>query len=106
MIGCRFAIYPMAADYVEVILAAIRAMNADGMTVRTDSLVRCSSAKRSGFDTVRLAFEEAAWARTVAWIGALNEIISQWLVLGGPPRLATRLPELRSLLLRSIGAQT
>ncbi|MBI3975933.1 MAG: hypothetical protein HY334_06040 [Armatimonadetes bacterium] len=40
-----------------------------------------------------------------AWIGALNEIISQWLVSGGPP-LVKRLPELRSLLLRSIGAKS
>jgi len=39
-----------------------------------------------------------------AWIGALNEIISQWLVGEGGP-LASRLPELRTLLLRSIGAR-
>ena len=37
-----------------------------------------------------------------AWIGAINEIISQWLVSGGPA-LTSRLPELRGLLLRSIG---
>lgn len=37
-----------------------------------------------------------------AWIGAINEIISQWLVSGGRT-LASRLPELRALLLRSIG---
>lgn len=39
-----------------------------------------------------------------AWFGALNEVISQWLVSGGPS-LSERLPELRTLLLRSIGAQ-
>ncbi|MGH2436778.1 MAG: TetR/AcrR family transcriptional regulator [bacterium] len=38
-----------------------------------------------------------------AWIGAINEVISQWLVTGGRS-LASRLPELRALLLRSIGA--
>lgn len=38
-----------------------------------------------------------------AWIGALNEVITQWLVTHGEP-LAQRLPALRSLLLRSIGA--
>jgi AcrR family transcriptional regulator len=40
-----------------------------------------------------------------AWIGALNEIISQWLV-SGRKQLPGQLPELRSLLLRSIGAKT
>lgn len=38
-----------------------------------------------------------------AWFGALNEIISQWLISGGRP-LTAFLPELRTLLLRSIGA--
>lgn len=37
-----------------------------------------------------------------AWFGALNEIIAQWLVTGGGS-LTRRLPELRALLLRSIG---
>lgn len=37
-----------------------------------------------------------------AWFGALNEVIAQWLVSGGPG-LTERLPELRTLLLRSIG---
>lgn len=40
-----------------------------------------------------------------AWMGALTEVIAQWLVSGGPP-LRERLPELRALLLRSIGAKT
>lgn len=38
-----------------------------------------------------------------AWFGALNEIISQWLLSGEEP-LARSLPALRALLLRSIGA--
>jgi len=38
-----------------------------------------------------------------AWIGALNEIIAQWVVSGRRP-LPARVPELRALLLRSIGA--
>lgn len=38
-----------------------------------------------------------------AWIGALNEVVAQWLISGGAP-LAGRLPPLRILLLRSIGA--
>jgi AcrR family transcriptional regulator len=37
------------------------------------------------------------------WIGALVEVITQWLLRGGEP-LAGRLPALRALLLRSIGA--
>lgn len=39
-----------------------------------------------------------------AWMGALTEVIAQWLVSGGRP-LRERLPELRALLLRSIGAK-
>jgi len=38
-----------------------------------------------------------------AWLGMLNEIITQWLVTG-EGRVADRLPDLRLLLLRSIGA--
>jgi AcrR family transcriptional regulator len=37
------------------------------------------------------------------WIGALIEVISQWLITEGEP-LVGRLPALRALLLRSIGA--
>lgn len=39
-----------------------------------------------------------------AWLGTLNEVITQWLP-GGTGRLVGRLLALRSLLLRSIGAQ-
>ncbi len=38
-----------------------------------------------------------------AWIGALNEVITQWLRAGSAP-LMDKLPGLRMLLLRSIGA--
>jgi AcrR family transcriptional regulator len=38
-----------------------------------------------------------------AWLGTLNEVITQWLV-GGTGSLLSQLPGLRSLLLRSIGA--
>lgn len=38
-----------------------------------------------------------------AWLGALNEVITQWLV-AGDHELMSRLPALRALLLRSIGA--
>lgn len=38
-----------------------------------------------------------------AWIGALVEVITQWLIAGGEP-LTQRLPALRTMLLRSIGA--
>ncbi|MGH2348795.1 MAG: TetR/AcrR family transcriptional regulator [bacterium] len=40
-----------------------------------------------------------------AWFGALNEVISQWLLSGGRS-LVSSLPALRTLLLRSIGAHT
>lgn len=39
-----------------------------------------------------------------AWLGTLNEVITQWLVGGGGDRVTDRLPDLRLLLLRSIGA--
>jgi AcrR family transcriptional regulator len=38
-----------------------------------------------------------------AWLGTLNEVITQWLVTGRG-RATEQLPDLRSLLLRSIGA--
>lgn len=38
-----------------------------------------------------------------AWLGTLNEVITQWLA-ADTDRLADRLPALRALLLRSIGA--
>ncbi|MFI5274834.1 MAG: TetR/AcrR family transcriptional regulator, partial [Ktedonobacterales bacterium] len=47
------------------------------------------------FDT-----ETTAWA----WCGAINELVVRWLVTGKPERLEAVLPQLRSLLLRSIGA--
>jgi len=39
-----------------------------------------------------------------AWLGTLNEVITQWLTTG-TGRLMDRLPALRALLLRSIGAE-
>jgi len=38
-----------------------------------------------------------------AWMGALVEVITQWLIAGGEP-LTKRLPALQAILLRSIGA--
>ncbi|MBI2247535.1 MAG: TetR/AcrR family transcriptional regulator, partial [Armatimonadetes bacterium] len=38
-----------------------------------------------------------------AWLGALNEVVTQWLVTGDGP-LDRQLPPLRTLLLRSINA--
>lgn len=40
-----------------------------------------------------------------SWIGAISEIVSQWLIFGNGS-LPSRLPELHTLLLRSIGAKT
>ncbi len=39
-----------------------------------------------------------------AWIGAIIEIVSQWLISGSEP-LTSYLPDLHALLLRSIGAK-
>ena len=47
------------------------------------------------FDT-----ETTAWV----WFGAINELVVRWLVTGQPERLEQVLPQLRVLLLRSIGA--
>jgi AcrR family transcriptional regulator len=41
---------------------------------------------------------------TLAWLGAVNEIVVQWLHAGEPP-LPDGVPALTQLLLRSIGAQ-
>lgn len=41
-----------------------------------------------------------------AWLGAINEIVVRWLYTGEPDPLEGALPELRRLLLRSIGAPT
>lgn len=43
--------------------------------------------------------EMVAWA----WFGAINEIVTRWLVSGRPRRLADAFPTLRALLLRSVG---
>ena len=47
------------------------------------------------FDT-----ETTSWV----WFGAINELVVRWLVTGQPERLEQVLPQLRVLLLRSIGA--
>lgn len=44
--------------------------------------------------------ETASWA----WFGAINEIVVRWLVTGKPERLEQILPQLRALLLHSVGA--
>ncbi len=44
--------------------------------------------------------ETVAWA----WFGAINEIVTRWLVSGQPRRLEEAFPTLRALLLRSVGA--
>ena len=49
-----------------------------------------------------IAAQDTALAARV-WFGALNEIIAQWL-LSASEDLTGRLPELRTMLLRSIGA--
>jgi TetR/AcrR family fatty acid metabolism transcriptional regulator len=44
--------------------------------------------------------EIASWA----WFGAINELVVRWLVSGRPEKLETLMPQLRQLLLRSVGA--
>lgn len=39
-----------------------------------------------------------------AWLGAVNEVVLRWLYTGEPDPLERALPELRTLLLRSVGA--
>lgn len=38
-----------------------------------------------------------------AWLGAVNEVVTRWVYVGEPDSLEDALPELRRLLLRSIG---
>lgn len=42
---------------------------------------------------------------TVAWLGALNEVVVQWLHRGEPDLLTQAVPALAPMLLRSIGAK-
>lgn len=42
---------------------------------------------------------------TLAWLGALNEVVIQWLYRGRPDLLTEAVPALAPLLLRSIGAK-
>ncbi len=37
------------------------------------------------------------------WLGALNEVILQWLMADSPPPLTSEVPSLRALLFRSVG---
>lgn len=46
--------------------------------------------------------ETVAWA----WFGAINEIVTRWLVTREPAQLEDVFPAVRALLLRSIGAET
>lgn len=38
------------------------------------------------------------------WLGAINEVVTRWIYTGQPDPLDKALPELRAMLLRSIGA--
>jgi AcrR family transcriptional regulator len=42
---------------------------------------------------------------TLAWLGALNEVVVQWLYSGKPDLLTEAVPALAPMLLRSIGAK-
>ncbi|MGO8947512.1 MAG: TetR/AcrR family transcriptional regulator [Ktedonobacterales bacterium] len=44
--------------------------------------------------------ETASWV----WFGAINELVVRWLVTGRPAQLETLIPQLRHMLLRSVGA--
>jgi hypothetical protein len=43
---------------------------------------------------------------TLAWLGAVNEVVIQWLSRGEPDLLTEAVPALTPMLLRSIGART
>jgi AcrR family transcriptional regulator len=43
---------------------------------------------------------------TLAWLGALNEVVIQWLYSGTPDLLTEAVPALAPMLLRSIGAKS
>ncbi len=44
--------------------------------------------------------ETASWV----WFGAINELVVRWLVSSRPAQLETLIPQLRQMLLRSVGA--
>ncbi|MDQ6660000.1 MAG: TetR/AcrR family transcriptional regulator [Chloroflexota bacterium] len=39
----------------------------------------------------------------LAWLGAVNEIVTRWLIIGDPEHLEDVIPALRGILLRSVG---
>jgi hypothetical protein len=43
---------------------------------------------------------------TLAWLGAVNEVVIQWLHSGEPDLLRDAVPTLALMLLKSIGAST
>ena len=43
---------------------------------------------------------------TLAWLGAVNEVVIQWLSRGEPDLLTEAAPALTPMLLRSIGVRT
>jgi TetR/AcrR family transcriptional regulator, fatty acid metabolism regulator protein len=50
-------------------------------------------------DIPPLDTELASWV----WFGAINELVARWVVTGQPDPLESALPELRRLLMRSVG---
>jgi TetR/AcrR family fatty acid metabolism transcriptional regulator len=52
-------------------------------------------------DIAPLDTETASWV----WFGAITEIVARWLITGQPDPLESVLPELRRLLMRSVGAE-
>jgi TetR/AcrR family transcriptional regulator, fatty acid metabolism regulator protein len=50
-------------------------------------------------DIAPLDTETASWV----WFGAINEVVARWLITGQPDPLERVLPELRQILMRSVG---
>lgn len=63
MIGCRFSLYPMSDNFVEVILGAVEGLKEPGLSVQTDDVSTCLIGEEDKvFATLEEAFAKAAQA--------------------------------------------
>ena len=56
----------------------------------------------AGWDDGAIAAQDTRVA-SIAWFGALNEVVARWLLAEHPGRLEDAYPALRAILLRSVG---
>jgi len=105
------AIRPCRAEECEAVLTLWR--RAGAIPSPTDTLEELLRLVRSEHgDGFLVAVQEGAIPKldtrvaTLAWLGAVNEVVIQWLSCGEPDLLTEAAPALTPMLLRSIGVRT